>query len=395
MNKNILNTDIQIFINENLNTDISSLLLKKVSFEGVSLKEVVWQIEAKKKCKKKLSIWYNTPKIYFPNKLNIEQTSSQITARYKSNLVDGKTLVDITGGFGIDSYFFSKKINKVTHCEIDENLSAIVQYNNKILNVKNIETVPENGLRFLKESNLFYDWIYIDPSRRNDIKGKVFRLEDCLPQVPENLDFLFEHSNNILIKTSPLLDLSIGTRELKFVKQIHIIAVNNDVKEELWVLDKNYKGDIEIITVNLKKDEDEKFSFYLTEEKNACAEYTLPKSFLYEPNSAILKSGAFNLISKKLNIGKLHQHSHLYTSEVFTSNFPGRSFKIIQVLPYQKKILKENFKITKANITTRNFPENVAGIRKKLKIKEGGDIYLFFTTLMNEEKSIIICNKIH
>ncbi|WFO17335.1 class I SAM-dependent methyltransferase [Cellulophaga baltica 4] len=391
MNKNILNTGVQDFMSKNWNTDIMSVLLKKQQFTAVTQKELTEQLEAKKKCKEKLPTWFNTPEIYYPNKLNIEQTSSETTAQYKTNLVNGNSLIDLTGGFGIDSYFFSKKIAKIHHCELNENLSKIAAHNFEILGRKNITCIPENGLEYLSKTEQLFDWIFIDPSRRNDAKEKVFFLADCLPNVPENLPLLFSKSKHILVKTSPLLDFTIGIGELKFVKEIQVVALQNDVKELLWILEHNYSGAITIKTVNLSKTATEIFEFNLHTEKETSSSFSEPQTYLYEPNSAILKSGAFKSVGAHFKLNKLHEHSHLYTSDRLV-DFPGRIFKITAVLPYQKKELQKQ-KFTKANITTRNFPEPVASIRKKFKIKDGGDQYLFFTTAINDKLIVLNCTK--
>lgn len=392
MNKNILNTGVQEFILENINTDTMSVLLKKPLFTGVNQKELVEQLEAKKKCQQKLPTWFKTPNIYYPNKLNIEQTSSETTAQYKANLINGNSLIDITGGFGVDDYFFSQKFTEIYHCELNENLSNIAAYNYDILGVNNIICKAENGLDFLAKTTQNFDWIYIDPSRRNDSKEKVFLLSDCLPNVPENLDLLFNKSSNILIKTSPLLDFTIGINELKFVKEIHVIAIQNDVKELLWILEKGYINSINIKTINISKSSNEVFSFALNDEKEMASDLAEPLVYLYEPNSAVLKSGAFKTVGNQYQLKKLHEHSHLYTSNELIY-FPGRSFKIDQVVPYQKKEIQK-LGYTKANITTRNFPETVANLRKKHKIKDGGEVYMFFTKNMNEKYIVLVCTKI-
>ncbi len=164
------------FINENLNSDISDLLLKGVPFETIDSKSIIEQIEAKKRCHKKLPTWFNTKNIYFPNKLNIEQTSSEKTADYKAHLISGKSIIDLTGGFGIDAYYFSKQVEHVTHCEINTELSEIVNHNFKALNISNITCLNENGIEALKRIDKPFDWIYIDPSRRDSAKQKVFLL---------------------------------------------------------------------------------------------------------------------------------------------------------------------------------------------------------------------------
>jgi len=393
LNEDVLNNVNQEFINNNLNSDTTALLLKKHPNLQVDIKVLLEQIEAKKRCKKKLPSWFKTPNIYYPNKLNIEQTSSEITAKYKASIINGDTIIDLTGGFGVDCFYFSKQFKTITHCEINKKLSQIVSHNYQQLKIKNIQTIASDGISYLQTSPSKFDWIYIDPSRRHDSKGKVFFLNDCLPNVPEHLDLLFNRSTNILVKTSPLLDFSVGINELKHVKTIYVVAVNNEVKELLWELNKDAnENDIRIETVNLTGAQTENFSFKFKLETTTDVTYSLPLFYLYEPNSAILKSGAFNSISKEFKINKLQQHSHLYTSTE-RIKFPGRTFKIEQILGYNKKLFKK-LGINKANITTRNFPESVENIRKKLNIKDGGDIYIFATTNMVNEKILIVCSKL-
>ncbi len=391
MNLHILHINVQDFIAKNLKTDITKLVLKGSPFEAVSIQEIAEQIVAKNKCEQKLPTWFTHKNIYYPNKLNIEQTSSEITAKYKSELVSGNTLVDITGGFGIDAYHFSKTVKNVTYCEINEHLYKIVKHNIKQLNIQNIEAHFGNGLDYLKEATKKYDWIYADPSRRNDLKERVFLLKDCLPNVPENLTALFEKSDHILLKISPVLDISSAINELKFVKEIHIVAIKNDVKELLFILRNGYLGEIAIKTINFTTNRNQHFNFIFQD--STFATYSEPKTYIYEPNAAVLKAGAFNQISKQLNIDKLHQHSHLYTSNELVK-FPGRRFEIKHCVPYDRKQLKKIIPSLKANITTRNFPETVAQIRKKTKIKDGGNQYLFFTTDIHENHIVLICKKV-
>ncbi len=392
MNKNILNTGVQQFITEKLDADIMSVLLKKPPFSEVTAQELAQQIESKKKCQKKLPTWFNTPNIYYPKKIHIEQTSSEITAQYKAEIVTGKSLIDLTGGLGIDSYFFAKKIATILHCETNTNLAEIAAHNFKILNVKNIQNHSLDAIDFLQQTTQNFDWIYIDPSRRNDTKGKVFLLSDCTPDITEHLTLFFEKSDNILIKTAPLLDISAGLAELKNVKEIHIVAVHNEVKELLWVLKKGYKNEVVIKTINHGKAANQTFNFNLSEEKRALSTFQEPQTYLYEPNAAILKSGGFRTIGQQHALHKLHEHTHLYTSEKLIA-FPGRRFKIDKTVPYNKKSLKE-LQVRNANISTRNFPESVASIRKKFKIKDGGDIFLFFVKNCFNKHQILVCSKV-
>lgn len=387
----ILNTEVQDFINANLNEDISKLLLNGISFSEIETKDIIKQIEAKKRSKKKLPTWFNSKNIYFPNKLNIEQTSSEVTANYKANLVSGNSLIDLTGGFGVDAYYFSKRIKNVIHCEINKSLSEIVKHNYKTLNINTIECLNENGIEALKHIDRPFDWIYIDPSRRDDTKKKVFLLSECIPNIKTFQGLFLKYANNVMIKTSPLLDIKATLNDLKQIKELHVMALDNEVKELLWVLERDCKTEFIIKTVNLTKQSKQEFEFSFENESNEIAEYTGPIAYLYEPNAAILKAGAFNSVSTQLNIPKLHKHSHLYTSNTLI-DFPGRRFKIEKNIPFNKKIFAKE-KISKANVTTRNFPISVGEIRKKLKIKDGGDIYLFFTTDLNNIKIILVCVK--
>jgi hypothetical protein len=391
LNTAILQPKVQHFIVDHLKSDITKLILKGSPFDDISIQELANQIIAKQKSEQKLKTWFSTENIYYPPKISIEQTSSEITANYKSTLLIGASIIDITGGFGVDCFFFSRQFKDVIHCEINEDLSTIVKHNYQQLNIKNIKTVSGNGIEFLKNSDTTFDCIYIDPSRRNDAKGKVFLLKDCLPNVPENIDFLFTKTTQILLKNSPILDISSAITELKFVKEIHVVAIKNEVKEVLFLLEKNYEGDIQIKTINIQKEDTQRFDFKLKEAVTSI--YSEPLSYLYEPNAAILKSGGFHQISKQLNLFKLHQHSHLYTSEQLI-DFPGRIFKIRNVINYDKKKLKKLLTEKKANITTRNFPKTVAQIRKETGIKDGGTSYIFFTTDNKNELKSIICSKI-
>ena len=368
-----------------------SVVLKGSPFTDITPQELAEQIQAKKKCQNKLPTWYRTPKIYYPNKLNIEQCSSEITAEYKARLVGGKTLVDLTGGLGVDAYFFSKKTSTVFHCEIDENLSEIATHNFEILGVDNVQVNPIDGMEFLQESNREFDWLYLDPSRRSESKNKVFLLSDSTPNITENLPLLFNKSKRILVKTSPLLDLTIGLKQLEHVKEIHILAVKNEVKEVLWVLQQRKENKIRVKTINFMGKKNQNFDFDLFEEKNTIALLGSPLSYIYEPNAAILKAGAFKLITAKLAVEKLHEHSHLYTSNDLVE-FPGRVFRIEKVLSYTKKELRPLVG-TRANVAVRNFPESVSQLRKKYKIKDGGDVYLFFTRLKNDQLVLIKVSK--
>lgn len=392
MNSNLLKPEIQQFIDANLDKNIAKLALLKNPFPEVNWAEILHQVAAKAKAKEKLPTFFNTQNIVYPGKISVEQTSSEQTAGYKASLISGESLIDLTGGFGVDDYFFSKKFNSVIHCEINAELSEIASHNFHQLQARNINCISGDSTEALKKLGQKISWIYIDPSRRNETKGKVFMLKDCLPDVPGLLDFYFGYSDQILIKTAPILDITAGLSELRNVKTIHIVALENEVKELLWEIQKGYTGEIHIKTANILKEKVSKFEFILNKQTGSL-HYGLPQKYLYEPNSAIMKSGGFDAVSSVFKLDKLHPHSHLYTSDELM-DFPGRIFNIDHCINYSKSEMKPFFENKTANITTRNFPLSVEEIRKKWKIREGGNQYCFFTTDSNNNKIVLICSKI-
>jgi hypothetical protein len=386
----LLKHEIQQYIKENTGTPVAKLALTKNPFPEVEWTAILNQIEARQKAKDKLPTWFAAESIIYPSRVSVEQTSSEPAAEYKAGLISGESLIDLTGGFGIDDYYFSKKINTVVHCELNAELSAIAAHNFKVLGVNNIQCIAGDSSDTLQQLNRQWDWIYIDPARRNDAKGKVFMLKDCLPNVPKLLDTYFKYTDNILIKTAPILDISAGLTELYLVKAIHIVTVNNEVKELLWLLDKNFKGAPLLHAASITKDGTDVFTAPL--ESDAEAPYGMPNKYLYEPNASIMKSGAFDAVAYEYKLHKLHKHTHLYTCEELI-DFPGRRFMIDKVVPYNKTQMKP-VEGGKMNITVRNFPLSVEELRKKWKIRDGGDTYAFFTTNIKNEKIVLLCSKI-
>ncbi len=388
MNEAILQDNVQEFISS-FDGDITELAFKGSPFPEIQVQELLTQISGRRKTKKKLPAWHNAKEIYFPPKLNLEQASSEVTASYKADLLKSNVVADLTGGFGVDSYYFSLKAEHVDYYETNAELAAVALHNFKKLGCTNIEGHIGDSLSLIKNER--FDTIYIDPARRHDVKGKVFLLSDCEPDVVQNLDYLLERCDRLLIKTSPMLDLTMGYESLKHVQAIHLVAVDNDLKEILWVLENSNKSAVpKIYTANYQKERMERLE--LPWEDSHQVSFSEPLEYLYEPNVAIMKAGKFNHITVVYDIAKLHLHSHLYTSAK-KIDFPGRTFRVKEVIPYSKSGMRD-LQIRKANITTRNFPESVSKIRNKWKIKEGGQMYLFFTTDMHGEKVVIRCERI-
>lgn len=391
MNKAILDPEVQEFITANEKADLTRLILSGSPFDHITAQEIAQQIFGKKKAKNKLPEWYENA-VFYPPKINLEQCSSSATARLKSTFAKGKSLIDLTGGFGVDDYFFSKQFSEVTYCEINPELYEITQHNLQSLGVKNITFHQGDGMQYIAQGEKNYDVIYLDPSRRNDSKGKVFMLADCEPNLPENLDLLLSKAKNILVKASPILDISNALNELDHVKKVIIVALNNEVKELLFLINKE-AAELSIETYNITNSEVEELHLNYTEASLANARFELPQAYLYEPNAALMKSGMFNAIGNAFNLNKLHQNSHLYTSESLIE-FPGRRFKITEVVPFSAKAISKKLKQQKANITTRNFKQSVDQLRKKFKVKDGGDLYVFFTTDMNNASVVLFCEKV-
>lgn len=361
---------IQDFINANLNTDLHSLLLKKSPFPEVSMQEIVQQIKGKKVAEKKFS-FLNQNDIIFPPNLNLEQASSQNTAEFKAQFFKGEKFIDLTCGFGIDAYFLSQNFKETTLVEQNEALLEVVKHNWKVLG-RNANFINQKLEDFLNANNQKFDLIYLDPARRDNYNRKVFLLEDLSPNLIEIQEKLTELSDEILVKLSPLIDLQHLVSSLQNIAKIWIVAVKNEVKEVLIYLEKT-ENQPEISCVNLQSNEPD-FNFYFSEEKAVVVEYTSPQKYLYIPNNSVYKSGAFNLISKRFNLSKLHQNTHLYTSERKIGAFSGRIFVVEELSP------KEIKKGEQYNIITKNYPLKPDEIKKKYKIKDGGEDYLIFCT---------------
>ena len=383
---------MQEFISKNLDIDIFQLILKQPVFPEVSNKEIAEQITSKLKSKKKLPSWFGTKNIYFPNKINIEQTSSELTAEFKSSIIAGDRMIDCTGGFGVDSYYFSKKFKSLIYIERDQSLYNITKLNSDKLGVTNTIHLNEDGLQYVKNIKTEFDLLYIDPSRRNLKNKKVHFLSECTPVIDSSLIKRLSKFKTILIKCSPIIDIKKTIDDLETVIEIYIIGINNEVKEILFKLCKRGEKKIKVSCIDLNKRKYD-LSFNYNEINNKENRYTSePQKYLYEPNSMILKSGAFNLICDRYKVNKLNPNSHLYTSDKLI-DFPGRKFTVLNIMIYSKKTLKK-LSLKQANITTRNFPLDVKEIRKISGLKDGGNDYLFFTTNNLDDLIVIQTNKI-
>lgn len=392
--KSLLLPSVKEFIRTHENDDEKSLILKHSTILGIPSSVIAEQISARRKAKIKLPSFYQQDEIIFPPAINLEQCSSEATARFKADLIKGNTFADLTGGFGIDSFFLSNSFLKGYYIEPNNSLLEIVKHNHHALGCNTItyeNTTAEVFLSGIQES---FDLIFVDPSRRSASNQKVFKLSDCVPNVPQLIDKIVEHTEKLLIKTSPLLDLQQGLRELKFVEKIVIVSVENECKEVLFLCRKNFKDEPLIQAVNLFNNKPaETFSFSLPEERATEVTFSEPLIYLYEPNASVLKAGAFKTIGVQNDLAKIHPNTHLYTSNKFISDFPGRIFNVESFVKPDNKTLQSFFPDGKANVTTRNYPLSAEALKKKTGLKDGGDKYLIGFS-GSTKKFLVVANRL-
>lgn len=367
------------------------VLKNPLKLDSDILKLVVNQAIFNQTLVKKIPEWASKTGLLAPPKISLEQSSSQITAEFKALKVKGNTGIDLTGGMGVDSYFFSKKFEHFVHNEINTELSKIVANNFKILDIHNVEFQNTHAENFDFPQQV--DFIYLDPARRDGANRKMVSIQDCQPNLLDIKEKLLKKAVLVMVKYSPMLDIKDTVMLLKHVNEVIIIAEKNEVKELVFVLSKSACNDPIVSCVNLASNQEE-FAFKYSEESQFQLGYKEPQGYLYEPNASIMKAGAFKSIAIKYGIDKIASNSHLYTSESLHSDFPGRIFNIENVVDYDKKLLNKAIITKKANISTRNFPFSPDQIKKQLGLNDGGDKFLFFTENHKKKKIVLLCTKI-
>lgn len=350
---------------------------------GVPSVAIAQQIIGKRKTKDKVPTYNKAANILFPPTLNLEQSSSETTALYKNHIlttlkIGSGIAIDLTGGFGIDSFFLSRYFERLEYIEQDATLLDIAQHNHKVLGATNIDHVNTTSEKFLTSSTQRrVDLIYIDPSRRSVSNQKVFKLADCVPDVVSLREKIFTVSPCLLIKASPLLDIKMGLQELINVSAVFIVSVENECKELLFFCEKDLTSAPPLIhAVDIGKRSTSTFSFTFEEELRAKVGFSVPSKYLYEPNASILKAGAFKAIGEKFSLHKLQVSTHLYTSDILREDFPGRVFEIQELLKADAKIIQSKFDHQQANVLARNYPLTPEQIKSKYKIRDGGTLYL-------------------
>ena len=385
------------YVAAHLHDDPAHLALQARRHPGLPVPELVRQIQARQKARIKLPEWADNADLIFPPALSVEQASSARTATFKAGLVAGAArLADLTGGFGADAAHFAAEVGQVDYVERDAKLAGVVSYNLARLGIANVAVHATDAAAFLKQvPDDAYDWLYLDPARRDGADRKLFRLQDCEPNVPRLLPLLLRKAPGILLKTSPMLDIELAIQELGHVRRLWVVAVDNEVKEVLYELGAAPAVDPERLTINLRRHgEPQEFRLNRAREARALPRYAEPRQYLYEPNAAVLKAGGFRSVGTAFELFKLHQHSHLYTGDALRTDFPGRTFRVRAVEKYDGAALRAHLgPEARAHITTRNFPDSVAAVRQRTGIREGGNIYLFATTDLRGRLLVLVCEK--
>lgn len=380
-------------IEQYIDADVRDLALKLKELPFVRNDYVLQQIAGRQLIKTKVPSWATVKGMIYPIHLSIEQSSSELTARYKASLVGGEILADLTGGLGVDFAFMSQKFDFASYIEQKTELVAMARNNMQRLGLHNVKVSEGDAMLYLNAMTGKVSCIYVDPSRRSNGR-RVIRLESCTPDISIMAPKMLQRADIVMIKLSPMLDISEALTHLSNVETVHVVSVDNECKELLFVL-RAGAGSTEIVTVNLSVGATECFAFKPSEERNASCRYAYaPMKYLYEPNASIMKAGAFKCIASHYQLEKLHFNSHLYTSENLVADFPGRRFEIVAwsgLATEELSTLLEG--VRKANIAVRNFPMRPTQLRDKLKLKDGGDDYLFATTLIDGKKVVIRCRK--
>jgi len=388
------------FIRAHRTEDVRTLALQARKYPQVDMAAAVVQIAGWQIAEKKVPLWAQTEGIRYPAHLSMEQCSSEITARYKASWLKGDTMADLTGGLGVDCSFLAQNFQRVDYVERQEVLCELARHNFPLLGLPQVTVHEADGVDYLRQMEPV-DCLFLDPARRNSQGGKTVAIADCEPDVQKLEPLLVEKGRTVVVKLSPMLDIFSSLRELKYIRQIHVVAVNNECKELLVVLQKPEKSASEAsgeVWISCEQAVNnfltEPFVFTYAQEKEArCPLAEEVGNYLYEPGAALLKAGPYRLLGARFGLQKLHVNSHLYTSEALV-DFPGRRFRVLEVSGFGKKELKQLLQgVDKANLTVRNFPASVAELRKKWKLKEGGDVYLFATTLEGDRHVFIKCVK--
>lgn len=400
-----METKLEEFIREHRHDDVRQLALQAARYPDIDMQQALQQIAGWQTARTKLPEWAATDGIVYPPRLSMEQCSSEATAKYKAKVLDPSpsTVIDLTGGFGVDFSYMARGFQKAVYVERQPHLCEAARHNFQLLGLENAEVVCGDGVEYLKNlpspSNAQSPLtIYLDPARRDENGKKTYAISDCTPDVVALKDLLLEKAGRVMIKLSPMLDWHKAVDDLGEVVEVHIVSVDNECKELLLVLAKNPAAPLRVVCANIRHDtETELFEFFPSNDSLSIPLFPAlrERDFLYEPNASIMKAGCFAEVADRFGVQPTGSNSHLFLSPQFIPDFPGRKFQIEQVTSMNKKELKHVIGgLTKANITVRNFPLSVAELRKRLKLADGGDTYIFATTLGEKDHVLLITKQI-
>lgn len=357
---------------------------------------VVQQIAGWQVARTKVPSWAEVEGLHYPRHLSLEQCSSEQTARYKASLLSpGDTFVDLTGGFGVDFFFMSQPFQRRVYVEQQQELCDIARHNFDLLNHP-CTVVCGSATEYLQQMP-HASAIYIDPARRDAHGARTYSISDCTPNVLELQELLVKKADRVIVKLSPMLDWHKAASDLQHISAIHIVSVQNECKELLLVLADGAMSEAPVVCINLLADgTHQRFEYTpATNAQSANVNAKVNATYLYEPNASIMKAGCFDEIGNFYQICKLSANSHLYVSDHEVKDFPGRGFQILSIPSMNKRELKEALRdIDRANITVRNFPMSAEALRKRLRLKDGGDLYIFATTVGDGSHQLFICRKI-
>lgn len=385
------------FIRQHEQANVLQLALLSDQFPEVDMPFAIQQIVGKQKLKKKVPLFYACENFRYPTRLAIEQSSSQITAMYKKSITQpGNVMIDLTGGLGVDFVFLSQNYHTAHYVEKEETLCKIALHNFRALNLAGYHVHHQNAIDFL-DSKLSADLIFIDPYRRDSLGRKMVSVSDCIPDISLVYPSMLELAPKVLIKLSPMLDIKKTISELKYVKEVHVVSVDNECKELLFLLSKDFQEEAQVHTINLHiNSQNQSFDFkYSTEQAMPIKKAQTLGDYLYEPNASVLKAGAFKILQNYFTVEKLHPHSHVYTSSSVINAFPGKCYQILKVYGNDKKSMQNlQQQFPQASVMCRNYPLTPVEYRKRFKITEGTDYHLFATTAYDEKKINIVCRRV-
>lgn len=390
---------VKQFIAAHEHAEVASIVLKHKEVDGLPIALVAEQLSGRRKARYKLPHYYAHDGILYPPSLNLEQTSSELTATYKAELlrsiVSGDALADLTGGFGIDALAFAHVFKNVVHVEPDHALQRLAQFNHQLLGVHHVLYDPSRAEDFLEaaaDKRARFAAIYIDPSRRKSTR-KVFSFSDCTPDVTALQRQISKLTDVLMVKASPMLDLQLALQQLTYVQRVVVLAVDNEVKELLFVTKNGFETETTYSAINISHSGTVAFDFLYSEEMAALPSFSHALRFLYEPNAALMKAGAFRLVATRYGLSKLHANTHLYTSDVNCENFPGRVFKVLAPVKPDRGSIMEFFPDTKANIIIRNYTTTPDELKRRLRLSDGGERYLIgFTS--HKGPSLVVAERL-